>query len=585
MSQAEEYCDVIIIGAGAAGIGAAKTIIDHQKSSSNNTLKVIIVEARDRIGGRTYTSDELQSGVGLDHGGKWIHGSTSPHNPIIQLAHEHNIATTVLPTTDDGFTTPFYEKQKRRIDMTRVVLMSSEGGGRRNKSSRIPNRKAYKASKLLFNQLCIDYGNESLIAPMKHTFSTDASYMDCFMKLVEVEEDEDEDETLLSSFDSWLNKKVQYALKAIAKGKHRLQVKQSGIESSESECSSESSSDESSSSSSDDDDADTEQFDNDLIRETIALLRLRIYRYFENYEGLELDSASLLHSYDGKILPGKNADIDGGFGKMIESVAAPFDIRCGLTVTSIDDTSSQGVLVKGNSSTVADGNAPACFVAKFGVIVTVPLGVLKKDSICFVPSLPDGLRGSIGRLTMCLMNKIEMLFPTQWWPDGVGYLSIATENKANFPSLCNIPWGQFVVEEDTPALLVCYATGAFAEQIENQTNDNIQREAVDILRAAFLDNGANCTGISSIPEPVRTNVTRWRADQYAGGSWTSFTAGSNGMKDVTQFQTFNSDSKMIFFAGEHTCDNSVAGLDIGTVHGAYISGQVAAEHLLKKTLE
>ena len=80
-------------------------------------------------------------------------------------------------------------------------------------------------------------------------------------------------------------------------------------------------------------------------------------------------------------------------------------------------------------------------------------------------------------------------------------------------------------------------------------------------------------------------MTRWRADQYAGGSWTSFTAGSNGMKDVTQFQTFNSDSKMIFFAGEHTCDNSVAGLDIGTVHGAYISGQVAAEHLLKKTLE
>lgn len=56
------------------------------------------------------------------------------------------------------------------------------------------------------------------------------------------------------------------------------------------------------------------------------------------------------------------------------------------------------------------------------------------------------------------------------------------------------------------------------------------------------------------------------------------------MEDVHEFQRFNSEDdsdKKIYFAGEHTCNNSAPGLDIGTIHGAYTSGRVAAECLLK----
>ena len=91
--------------------------------------------------------------------------------------------------------------------------------------------------------------------------------------------------------------------------------------------------------------------------------------------------------------------------------------------------------------------------------------------------------------------------------------------------------------------------------------------------------------ITEIPDPTRINVTKWRSDPNACGSWTVFNAGSRGMKDVDEFQTFNMTSEGIYFAGEHTCNNSIAGLDIGTVHGAYISGRVAAEELLKKRSE
>jgi ribulose 1,5-bisphosphate synthetase/thiazole synthase len=44
--------DVIVIGAGASGLAAASTLIDNGKN-------VIVLEARDRIGGRVYTDKSL----------------------------------------------------------------------------------------------------------------------------------------------------------------------------------------------------------------------------------------------------------------------------------------------------------------------------------------------------------------------------------------------------------------------------------------------------------------------------------------------------------------------------------------------
>jgi len=47
-----EDIDVIVIGAGIAGLTAAKDLMSHGH-------KVVVVEARDRIGGRMFISDEL----------------------------------------------------------------------------------------------------------------------------------------------------------------------------------------------------------------------------------------------------------------------------------------------------------------------------------------------------------------------------------------------------------------------------------------------------------------------------------------------------------------------------------------------
>jgi len=64
--------DVVVIGAGAAGIAAARRVIAGGKT-------VIVIEAQDRIGGRAYTESD-SFGLPFDHGCQWLQGPRDlPH--------------------------------------------------------------------------------------------------------------------------------------------------------------------------------------------------------------------------------------------------------------------------------------------------------------------------------------------------------------------------------------------------------------------------------------------------------------------------------------------------------------------------
>lgn len=65
---------VVVIGAGLAGLAAARRLRDADQA-------VVVVEGRDRIGGRTVTDRSL--GVPVDLGAAWIHGTTD--NPMTAL--------------------------------------------------------------------------------------------------------------------------------------------------------------------------------------------------------------------------------------------------------------------------------------------------------------------------------------------------------------------------------------------------------------------------------------------------------------------------------------------------------------------
>jgi monoamine oxidase len=67
---------IVVVGAGVAGLTAARALQDAG-------VEVVVVEGRDRIGGRTHTVDV--GGVPVDLGGSWIHaGTESPMLPFVE---------------------------------------------------------------------------------------------------------------------------------------------------------------------------------------------------------------------------------------------------------------------------------------------------------------------------------------------------------------------------------------------------------------------------------------------------------------------------------------------------------------------
>ncbi len=68
--------DVLVVGAGAAGIAAARTLVAEG-------LSVAVLEARDRVGGRAVTVS--LRGHPVDLGAHWLHAG--PINPLVALGH------------------------------------------------------------------------------------------------------------------------------------------------------------------------------------------------------------------------------------------------------------------------------------------------------------------------------------------------------------------------------------------------------------------------------------------------------------------------------------------------------------------
>jgi monoamine oxidase len=71
--------DVVVIGAGAAGLAAARELAEKG-------LNVVVLEARERIGGRVFTWHEPENGLPIELGAEFIHGSAEEVNELLDGA-------------------------------------------------------------------------------------------------------------------------------------------------------------------------------------------------------------------------------------------------------------------------------------------------------------------------------------------------------------------------------------------------------------------------------------------------------------------------------------------------------------------
>lgn len=82
MSMVNESAEVVVIGAGLAGLTAARNL-------RLNGVSVVLLEARDRVGGRTHSVVE-QGEVLVEHGGQWV-GPTQDR--VLSLIDELGLET------------------------------------------------------------------------------------------------------------------------------------------------------------------------------------------------------------------------------------------------------------------------------------------------------------------------------------------------------------------------------------------------------------------------------------------------------------------------------------------------------------
>jgi monoamine oxidase len=103
--------DIAVIGAGAAGLGAARAL-------ENSGLSVIVLEARMRVGGRGHTI-MAAPGIIFDAGCGWLHSADS--NSFVKIAGQLNfeIDRTRPPWREQSFDTGFPIKE--RADFIRAL--------------------------------------------------------------------------------------------------------------------------------------------------------------------------------------------------------------------------------------------------------------------------------------------------------------------------------------------------------------------------------------------------------------------------------------------------------------------------------
>ena len=108
-SRAElpRHPDIVVIGAGAAGLSATRTL-------QEGGLDVLLLESSNRIGGRAITDTSI-FGIPYDLGASWLH--TAHLNPFVSYGQQHGFE--VYPEAGDA--TYFIENRRAEEDQIAAV--------------------------------------------------------------------------------------------------------------------------------------------------------------------------------------------------------------------------------------------------------------------------------------------------------------------------------------------------------------------------------------------------------------------------------------------------------------------------------
>ncbi|WOE75421.1 flavin monoamine oxidase family protein [Alterisphingorhabdus coralli] len=167
---------------------------------------------------------------------------------------------------------------------------------------------------------------------------------------------------------------------------------------------------------------------------------------------------------------GKHVIFPKGYAGILDALKADYTLRLETIVTSVEKH-AEGVTIG------LDTGAEQVFDA---VIVTLPLGVLKKGSVRFDPPLPQRKQQAIDRLGMGTLDKVYLLFDRAFWDDATW---IATPENG-------LPRGQFNIWFNQhrftgSPVLAAFNGGSSALALAGQSDEDMVAQALATLARAY----------------------------------------------------------------------------------------------------
>ncbi|KAK0056688.1 lysine-specific histone demethylase 1A [Biomphalaria pfeifferi] len=296
--------------------------------------------------------------------------------------------------------------------------------------------------------------------------------------------------------------------------------------------------------------------------------------HFANLEfanATPLSNLSLKHwdQDDDYEFSGSHLTVRNGYSCVPTAIAEGLDYKLNTVVKQIK------ILEKGVEvvTTAKNGSNQQTYKGD-AVLCTLPLGVLKEcintvpNVPHFIPPLPDWKADAIARLGFGNLNKVVLCFDRVFWDPSAnlfGHVGSTTASRGELFLFWNL--------YKAPVLLALIA-GEAAAIMENVSDDVIVGRCLVVMKGIF--------GANAVPQPKESLVSRWRADPYARGSYSYVAAGSSGNDyDLLASPIAHPAGApaRLFFAGEHTIRNYPA-----TVHGAMLSGFREAGRIADKFL-
>ncbi|CAF3440867.1 unnamed protein product [Rotaria sp. Silwood2] len=145
--------------------------------------------------------------------------------------------------------------------------------------------------------------------------------------------------------------------------------------------------------------------------------------YTELHEGSDLNELSCKYYGKGEgYLQSYDLSINNGLGSLVKEIASKYSlpIKLNSIVSNIDILNEYDRIVQVSTK---DNKSYLC---KY-VLLTIPLGCLKSNSIVFSPSLPIWKEEAIHKMGFSLLNKVYLQFSEIFWDENLKRMNILND--------------------------------------------------------------------------------------------------------------------------------------------------------------